>query len=64
MKVKIQLRPELYNQIRTLVQDELNEQKNRQRIEQLAMKISAQLNQLAGPKTGAQVVQKSIGAQF
>ena len=64
MKVKIQLRPELYNQIRTLVQDELNEQKNRQRVEQLAMKIRGQLDQLSGPKIGPQLVQKSSGARF
>jgi ribosomal protein L29 len=51
MTIKIQLGPELYDHIRTLVHDELNEQKNRQKIEQLAMKIRAQLDQLSGPKT-------------
>ena len=59
MTNKIQLGPELYDQIRTLVHDELNEQrnrqknrqKNRQEIEQLAMKIRAQLDQLSGPHT-------------
>ena len=64
MKVKIQLRPELYNHIRTLVHDELNEQKNRQKFEQLAMKIRGQLDQLSAPKVASQVVQKSIGARF
>ena len=50
MTVKIQLSPELYDHIRTLVHDELNEQENRQKIEQLGMKIRAQLDQLSGPK--------------
>jgi len=50
MTVKIQLSPNLYDNIRTLVHDALNEQKNRQKIEQLAMKIRAQLDQLSGPK--------------
>jgi hypothetical protein len=54
MTVKIQLSPELYDHIRTLVHDELNEQKkkrkNRQKIEQLAMKIRGQLDQLSGRK--------------
>ena len=53
MKVKIQLSPELYDRIRTLVHDELNERKNRQKIEQLGMKIRAQLEQLSGPKRSA-----------
>ncbi len=51
MTVKIQLSPNLYDNIRTLVHDALNEQKNRQKIEQLAMKIP-------------QLVQKSISALF
>ena len=51
MTIKIQLGPELYDKIRTLVHDELKEQKNRQEIEQLAMKIRAQLDQLSGPHT-------------
>ena len=64
MTVKIQLRPELYDHIRTLVHDELNEQKNRQKIEQLGMKIRAQLDQLSSPRLGPQVVQESICARF
>ena len=63
MTIKIQLGPELYDHIRTLVHDELNEhrtlahdelneQENRQKIEQLAMKIRAQLDQLSGPQKG------------
>jgi len=62
MTVKIQLRPEIYDYIRTLVHAEVNEQKNRQRIEQLATKIRGQLDQLTAPKIGR--VQKSIGARF
>ena len=50
MTITIQLGPELYDHIRTLVHDELNEQTNRQKFEQLAMKIRAQLDQLSGPK--------------
>ena len=46
--ITIQLGAELYNHIRALVQTELDRQKNRQRIEQLAMKIRAQLDQLSG----------------
>ena len=49
MTITIQLGPELYDHIRTLVHDELNEQENRQKIEQLGMKIRAQLDQLSGP---------------
>lgn len=64
MTVKIQLRPEVYDYLRTLVHAEVNEQKNRQRIEQLAMKIRGQLDQLTAPKIGPQVVQKAIGARF
>jgi hypothetical protein len=64
MTVKIQLRPELYDHIRTLVHDELNEQQNRQKIEQLAMKIRGQLDELSSPESGPQVVQKSIRARF
>ena len=64
MNVKIQLRPELYDYLRTLVHAEVNEQKNRQRIEQLAMKIRGQLDQLTAPKTGPQVVRKAVGARF
>lgn len=62
MTITIQLDPELYNQIRALVYAELDRQKNRQRIEQLAMKIRAQLDQLSGPKAGPQVVQSLSGA--
>lgn len=50
MTIKIQLDPELYKHIRALVHAELDTQKSRQRIEQLAMKIRAQLDQLSGPK--------------
>lgn len=64
MTVKIQLRPELYDHIRTLVHDELNEQQNRQKFEQLAMKIRVQLDQLSSPESGPQVVQKPIRARF
>ncbi len=49
MTVTIELGPELYDRIRTLVHDELSEQKNRQKIERLAMKIRGQLDQLSGP---------------
>lgn len=64
MTVKIQLRPEVYDYIRTLVHAEVNEQKDRQRIEQLAMKIRGQLAQLSSPKMGPQVVRKAVGARF
>ena len=64
MTVKVQLRAEVYDYIRTLIHAELNEQKNRQRIEQLATKIRGQLDQLASPKTGPRVVQGAIGARF
>jgi hypothetical protein len=50
MNFTIQLGPELCDHIRTLVHDELNAQQNRQKFEQLAMKIRAQLDQLARPK--------------
>ena len=50
MTITIQLDPELYNHIRALVHAELDRQKNRQKIEQLAIKIRAQLEQLSGPK--------------
>lgn len=49
MEVRIQLDPEVYDHIRTLVHDELNEQQNRQKFEQLAMKIRGQLDQLSVP---------------
>lgn len=58
MKVTIQFDPVVYDHIRTLVHDELNEQKNRQKIEQLATKIRGQLDQLSGPnkpKSGLKV---------
>lgn len=64
MTVTIHLGPELFNHIRTLVHDELSEQQNRQKFEQLAMKIRGQLDQLSGPKLGPQVVQQSIRARF
>lgn len=50
MTITIQLDAELYNHIRALVHAELDRQKNRQKIEQLAIKIRAQLEQLSGPK--------------
>jgi hypothetical protein len=50
MTITIQLDPELYNHIRALVHAELDRQKNRQKIEQLASKIRAQLDQLSGPR--------------
>lgn len=50
MTITIQLDPELYNHIRALVHAEIDRQKNRQKIEQLAIKIRAQLDQLSGPK--------------
>lgn len=49
MTFNVQLSPELSDQIRNLVHDELNEQKNRQKIAQLGMKIRAQLDQLSSP---------------
>ena len=49
MTLRIQLSPELSEHIRTLVHETLNERKNRQKIEQLGMKIRAQLDQLSGP---------------
>ena len=64
VKIQLQLRRELYDHIRTLVHDELNEQKSRQKWEQLGMKIRAQLDQLSDPKLGPQAVKKSIGARF
>ena len=64
MEVTIQLGPELYDHIRTLVHDELNEQEKRQQFEQLAMKIRVQLDELSSPELGPQVVQKSIRARF
>ena len=47
MTITIRLSPELYDHIRTLVHDELKGQKNRQKIEQLGMKIRAQLDQMS-----------------
>lgn len=64
MEVKIQLDPELYDHIRMLVHDELNEQQSRQKFEQLAMKIRVQLDELSSPKTGPQVARESIRARF
>lgn len=49
MTLRIQLSPELSEHIRTLVHETLNERKSRQKIEQLGMKIRAQLDQLSGP---------------
>lgn len=62
MTVKIQLSPELYNRIRTLVHDELNERKNRTTIEQLGMKIRAQLDQLSSSNrsTGVEVQLRTV----
>ena len=45
----IQLDPEVYDHIRTLVHDELAEQENRQKFRQLALKIRTQLVQLSRP---------------
>lgn len=53
MEVTIQLDPEVYDHIRTLVHDELNEQQNRQKFEQLAMKIRGQLDQMSAPTRSA-----------
>ena len=50
MTFKIQLSPELSSHIRTLVHETLNERKNRQKIEQLGVKIRGQLDELSGPK--------------
>lgn len=49
MKVTIQLDPQVYDHIRTLVHDELTEQENRRKFKQLAMKIRTQLVQLSRP---------------
>ena len=49
MTLKIQLSRELCGHIRTLVHETLNERKNRQKIEQLGLKIRGQLDQLSGP---------------
>ncbi len=62
MNITIQLSPELYDQIRTLVHDELNEQKNRQKFEQLAMKIRAQLDQMSSPKKAQNCSKSRFGA--
>lgn len=55
MTLKIQLSPELSDHIRTLVHEALNERKNRQKIEQLGMKIRAQLDELSGPNGSAKL---------
>jgi hypothetical protein len=62
MTVKIRLSPELYNRIRILVHDELNERKNRQTIEQLGMKIRAQLDQMSSSNrsTGVEVQLRTV----
>ena len=62
MTITIQLSPELYDHIRTLVHDELKGQKNRQKIEQLGMKIRAQLDQLSGSKRGRDWSKSRFGA--
>lgn len=49
MEFTIQLDPEVYDHIRALVHDELNEQQNRQKFEQLAVKIRGQLDQMSAP---------------
>lgn len=49
MTFKIQLSAELSDHIRTLVHEAVNERKNRQKIEQLGMKIRGQLDQLSSP---------------
>lgn len=53
MTFRIQLSPELYDSIRTLVHDELKERKSRQTIEQLGMKIRAQLDEMSGTNKSA-----------
>lgn len=62
MTFKIQLSPEISDHIRTLIHDELNEQKNRQRIEQLGMKIRAQLDQFSdrNRSTGLEVHLRTV----
>ena len=62
MTFKIQLSPEISDHIRTLIHDELNEQKNRQRIEQLGMKIRAQLDQFSdrNRSTGLEVRLRTV----
>ena len=62
MRVKIRLDPEVYDHIRTLVHDELKEQKNRQKIEELGMKIRTQLEQLSGPNRPASGLSAGPGA--
>jgi len=62
MTITIQLGPELYDHLRTLVHDELNEQKSRQKFEQLAMRIRAQLEQLSGQEEVHQWSESSFGA--
>ena len=62
MTITLQLGPELYDHIRTLVHDELNERKSRQKFEQLAMKIRAQLDQLSGPNEVHDWPEKRFGA--
>lgn len=55
MTLKIRLSPELSDHIRTLVHETLNERKNRQKIEQLGMKIRAQLDELSGTNRSAEL---------
>ena len=61
MEVKIQLGPELYDHIRNLVHDELNEQKNRERFERLALTIRGQLDELSSPDKSATVLRIDLG---
>jgi hypothetical protein len=62
MTFKIHLSHEVSDHIRALIHDELNEQKNRRRIEQLGMKIRAQLDQFSDPKrsTGLEVRLRTV----
>ena len=61
MTVTIQLGTELYDHIRTLVHDELDEQENRQRIEPLAMKIPYHPDQRCGPNRFTTVLKVHFG---
>lgn len=61
MKVTIELGPALCDHIRALVHDELNEQKNRQKIERLGIKIRSQLDQLSEPSRSATGLKVDLG---
>lgn len=55
MTIRVQLSPELSDHIRTLVHEAVNERKNRQIIEELGLKIRAQLEELSGTNRSAQL---------